>query len=145
MLCRSSSVADEMIFAQNESLLDPREKNLRNLHTESASTIPDSMTIRDDFFSVQVPETAIHGMGRIIEQARVFGLKAWFDSLDAEFVTDLVASWEVWNAQQAPRRPEVPLVPEEPVSPHGPVSVPPTNGRRLRVKFKTPRLRRSLS
>ena len=114
------------------------------------------MNIRDDFYNVEVPEQAIQAMGRTLGAVGIFGLKSWYDSLDHEFVTDLVAAWEVWKSQQTSRQPESPKSPltihpqNESASDDLPTTavipeVPPpviespatANGRKLRVKFKT--------
>jgi hypothetical protein len=95
------------------------------------------MDIRDQFFSVAVPETAIAAMGRTLGAVGIFGLKEWFDSLDHEFVLDLVSAYQLWVDQQTPRRPEVPVPPPDSTVPF------PANGRRLKIRFKGPRFRRS--
>jgi hypothetical protein len=142
-------VADKTIFTQFESFWS-REKKLARLASRQRVTYTWAMTIRDDFFNVEVPEQAIRGMGRIIDEAKVFGLREWFDSLDVEFVTDLIASWETWKAHQMPSCPEETAVPEAPEETEAPLPPPPilaeqcapTNGKRLRVKFRAPRFRR---
>jgi hypothetical protein len=128
---------------REQRLFQGHEKKLAPLASRGRVRHKDGMDTRDAFFNVSVPEAAIQGMGKIIDQARVFGLKEWFDSLDAEFVTDLVSAWEVWKAQQAPLRPEAPTtpkIPEETIPPPS-SSVPPSaDARRVRVKFKSRKL-----
>ncbi|MBI5570296.1 MAG: hypothetical protein HY914_10160 [Desulfomonile tiedjei] len=99
------------------------------------------MTIRDAFYSVEIPDETLIAMEETLGSVDVPGLQAWYRELDPENVRDLCASYQLWmDSQNESASSDLPTVPEVPV--HTPDStVPlPTNGRRLKIRFKTPRI-----